>query len=414
MFRFNPIYAATMAFAAVSLVGCNNNHNSGYTDSPTSQAPTETTGGEGSPAAPMVSMYVQSNTPNQTGTTAIGDIFTAENGLALYTFEKDEPGKSNCNGHAEGECADIWPPLYADADSIATGDYSVVQRDDGSAQWAFKDYPLYFYKFDAEPGDVNGENINEVWFVARPDPIATGTTNLGTILTGEGSISLGDGAPENRKEFDGFTLYTFTVDAPGVSNCNGLAEGECAEIWPPLYADKGARASGDFSIIDRNDASSQWAFKDYPLYFFKNDAQAGDTNGEDVNSVWYVARPDPITITDSSLGSVYAGSGSIRQGDGDPANRRDLDGLTLYTFANDEPGQSNCNGLAEGECADIWPPLYADKEARASGDFSIIDRNDGSKQWTLNELPLYFYKFDEEQGDVNGHLVNNVWFAAQP
>lgn len=409
MHRINTLYAAVLLTAAVNISGCDNGGSSNYsppTDEPAAQP-------DAAPA-PMGLVYSQANSPERIRTSSLGTIYTADNDLTLYTFEKDEPGKSNCNGFAEGECADIWPPLYAEANAMPQGQYSVIQRDDGSTQWAYKDYPLYFYKFDNQPGDVNGENVKEVWFVARPDPISTNATELGTVFTGQGTILSVSGNPAERNDFDNFTLYTFAVDQPGVSNCNGLAEGECAEIWPPLYADKAARASGDFTVIDRNDGTQQWAFKEYPLYFFKNDNKPGDTNGENVKGVWFVARPDPISVGETSLGMVYTGTGSIRQGDGDPTVRRNLDGLTLYTFANDAPGESNCNGLAEGECADIWPPLYADKEARATGDFSLITRNDGSMQWALKDLPLYFYKFDEKPGDANGHLVKNVWFVAQP
>ena len=59
-------------------------------------------------------------------------VLTGANGMTLYTFDKDAPGKSNCNG----PCATNWPPLYAADGDSGSGDYSVITRDDGKKQWA--------------------------------------------------------------------------------------------------------------------------------------------------------------------------------------------------------------------------------------------------------------------------------------
>ena len=60
-------------------------------------------------------------------------------GMSLYTFAKDAPGKSACSGG----CAKNWPPLAAAADAKPMGDWTVITRDDGSKQWAYKGQPLY-------------------------------------------------------------------------------------------------------------------------------------------------------------------------------------------------------------------------------------------------------------------------------
>jgi predicted lipoprotein with Yx(FWY)xxD motif len=85
-------------------------------------------------------------------------------GMTLYTFDKDAAGKSNCNG----SCATNWPPLMASADSKAMGDWTVVKRDDGSMQWAYKSKPLYTWIKDTKAGDVTGDGVNQVWHVATP------------------------------------------------------------------------------------------------------------------------------------------------------------------------------------------------------------------------------------------------------
>jgi predicted lipoprotein with Yx(FWY)xxD motif len=84
-------------------------------------------------------------------------------GMTLYTFDRDAGGKSACNG----PCATNWPPLMAGADAKASGDWTVITRDDGSKQWAFKGKPLYAWSKDTKPGEMTGDNVNNVWHVAK-------------------------------------------------------------------------------------------------------------------------------------------------------------------------------------------------------------------------------------------------------
>jgi predicted lipoprotein with Yx(FWY)xxD motif len=93
-------------------------------------------------------------------------VLTNRAGMTLYTFDKDATGagKSACNG----PCAANWPPLMAGADAKASGDYTIVTRDDGGKQWAYKGKPLYLWIKDSKPGDMTGDGFNKVWRVARP------------------------------------------------------------------------------------------------------------------------------------------------------------------------------------------------------------------------------------------------------
>lgn len=93
-------------------------------------------------------------------------VLVGANGMTLYTFDKDTAGsgKSVCNG----PCATNWPPLLAADGDAAADDYSIVQRDDGKRQWAFKGKPLYYWIKDQKPGDKTGEGFNNVWRSARP------------------------------------------------------------------------------------------------------------------------------------------------------------------------------------------------------------------------------------------------------
>lgn len=106
----------------------------------------------------------QATAPAKTADTSKGKALVDQNGMSLYTFDRDTAGKSNCTG----PCTTNWPPLTAASATGATGDWSVVTRDDGTKQWAYKGKPLYHWKDDKKAGDVGGDGFNNVWHLAQP------------------------------------------------------------------------------------------------------------------------------------------------------------------------------------------------------------------------------------------------------
>ena len=93
-----------------------------------------------------------------------GGILTNAAGMSLYTFDKDTGGKSACTG----SCTTNWPPMMAGPSDKASGDYSIISRDDGSKQWAYKGKPLYLWSKDQKPGDTTGDGRNNIWHLAKP------------------------------------------------------------------------------------------------------------------------------------------------------------------------------------------------------------------------------------------------------
>jgi len=96
---------------------------------------------------------------------SMGKIYTDAKGMTLYTFDKDEPGKSNCYD----QCAVNWPPFLAEAGAMAEEEWTIVDRTDGTKQWAYEGKPLYLYIEDKKAGDVTGEGKGGVWHVAMAD-----------------------------------------------------------------------------------------------------------------------------------------------------------------------------------------------------------------------------------------------------
>lgn len=92
------------------------------------------------------------------------------------------------------------------------------------------------------------------------------------------------------------------------------------------------------------------------------------------------------------------------------------DEMTLYLFANDEQGVTNCYG----QCADNWPPLMIeDGQSLVAGEgvvgqLGVTEREDGGSQVTYNGMPLYYWIKDSAPGDTSGHGVGGVWAVVSP
>lgn len=100
-----------------------------------------------------------------------------------------------------------------------------------------------------------------------------------------------------------------------------------------------------------------------------------------------------VSTVDTAIGEVFATT----------------QGMTLYTFTRDSDSVSTCYG----GCAESWPPFTAAQDAETWGAFTVIERTDGYYQWAYENQPLYTWVGDRQRGDVNGHAVSDVWFAAQ-
>lgn len=114
-----------------------------------------------------------------------------------------------------------------------------------------------------------------------------------------------------------------------------------------------------------------------------------------VATVAWAQAAAPATIGDTAKGKALVNS----------------KGMTLYTFDKDSGGKSACNG----PCATNWPPLAAAADAKAMGDWTIVTRDDGGKQWSYKGKPLYAWTKDTKPGDTSGDgFLNGAWHIATP
>jgi predicted lipoprotein with Yx(FWY)xxD motif len=85
-------------------------------------------------------------------------VLTDSTGMTVYTFDKDGADRSNCYG----DCAATWPPVPVDSIPHGFG-ISGMSREDGVDQAVYQGKPLYLFAGDRKPGDMNGDNMQNVW-----------------------------------------------------------------------------------------------------------------------------------------------------------------------------------------------------------------------------------------------------------
>jgi predicted lipoprotein with Yx(FWY)xxD motif len=120
----------------------------------------------------------------------------------------------------------------------------------------------------------------------------------------------------------------------------------------------------------------------------------------------YTATPAAAAPASTAPAAPPSNAPPIRQRNGILV---DLKGRGLYNFGGDDEGKSNCSG----QCILLWPPIIADAGAKPKGDFTLVTRDDGQKQWAWKGKPLYRWVSDKKRGDAGGDGVNGMWHLAR-
>lgn len=304
-------------------------------------------------------------------------------------------------------CAGLLTACGGDNDKKEPNDYSSISSSSSSSSSLNSSTPASSSSSNA----AVSSSLSSSSVIAATPPVALASTQLNSadgnyfVAQGEVAIALPEDAgntrfKDQRINRDGFALYTFAKDVKGVSNCSG----NCLANWPPLLAGANDKATSPYSIIERSLGNGvnarQWVYQGLPLYFFKNDTAAGQTNGKAITN-WQLARPIPVAVQQhTTKGEFFIGQGNLVNSQG--TTEQSKIGFTLYTFAKDIANQSNCGST----CIANWPPLYAANDAQSAGDFSVVTRSDSSKQWAYKGQPLYFYTGDSAAGEINGEIPN--------
>lgn len=304
-----------------------------------------------------------------------GAALTDESGFTLYIYLKDTAGKPTCSA----VCAEMWPPVIAADDAVAFEDWSIVARDDGMKQWAFRNQPLYRFKRDRFPGDSNGEEFNGLWRAAlKPIPLPVGFGVMRTVL--------GHVLVDHRQ----MTAY--------IDNDNAC-DRSCRRRWTPMAAPALAQQVGDMTVMTDDAGNRQWAFRGQALYTHAGDVKAGDVTGDGVDKRWRAVvlepplpRPGWVKLQQSDSGELFANA----------------KGMTLYTFG--PPTRLTMVDIDFNVPVD-WTPAWAEDGAERVADWSPAVRPDGRRQWTYRGLAVFTNDNDVRPGDVLGVRSSDTRFA---
>jgi len=325
-----------------------------------------------------------------------GWVLTDEKGMSIYVTVRDQqPSKSTCTA----SCAETWPPVAAPGDAQGHGEWSIVTRDDGSKQWAFEGHPLYRYSNDQSPGDSYGDDLQNAWslatkFIERPSSVSVSKNVLGYVLVDSNS---------------GATLYYYEEDEPGRSSCDA----DCVRVWSPHEAPRMANARGDWTIVARGDGIRQWAYKGRPLYRYSGDLTPGEAYGHGgQGGKWQAAILEPLAPLMDWVRVQASDAGLILS----DQEGRTLYGRTVSRIRNRALGAAPAR--SEGNAQDIhdagpttacvecprsyWRPVIASDGAKPSGNWSLVNRDDGRLQWAYKGEPLYTNTRDTWAGALNG------------
>ncbi len=247
-------------------------------------------------------------------------------------------------------------------------------------------------------------NFTDIQSSLGPDIMLAEDSELGTILT----------------DAFGFTLYYFTKDAlPDTSLCTGV----CVDNWPLFYVEDPEPGDGldmaDFGVIEHPEGGMQTTYNGWPLYYWANDLNPGETKGEAVGNVWFVAKPDYTIMLMN--GPLIGKDGVAYNSNYEPGEEIvqyfvDEYGRTIYIFINDTYEQNNFT-KSDFSNNSVWPIYEEELKGVASTlDKSMFGTIDvfGRSQLTYNGWPLYYFGEESLRGDATGVSVPSpgVWPVA--
>ncbi len=195
------------------------------------------------------------------------------------------------------------------------------------------------------------------------------------------------------------------LDLPEVEN-----RLSCTATWPPLFAPDDAKPLGQWTVVTRSDGKKQWAYNKQPVYSSILDSRPGDTNGAatvfrrggDEPAEREVVGPPPNVPPGFNVITTRAGRLVVNE-----------QRYSIYTWDKDQPNKSNC----VGDCARVWIPALAPASAQPQGEWTIIQRAPGVRQWAFRKKPVYSFSEDTGRASLAGSDVpgwQNVFTQMAP
>lgn len=257
-------------------------------------------GGEGSGDAPAYRLPVGPPPDVPPGltvrTTALGRLLvTVDGSYSVYDSDQDERNHSNC----DAACTETWKPVLAPASARAHGAWTVVERQPGIWQWAFRGRPIYTYALDKNPRSQAGSDVpawHNVYLQRSPPPPSEFTVQMsisGEVLADAHGKTIylyrcGDDALDQLSCDDPDDTQAYRL-----AMCGGGDVERCLKNFPYVMAAPTARSesrtwtviaidpkSGHRATPGQSGALRVWAYRDRPVYTYAGDERPGDIHAD--------------------------------------------------------------------------------------------------------------------------------------
>jgi predicted lipoprotein with Yx(FWY)xxD motif len=333
-------------------------------------------------------------------------VFADGNGMTLYLLDNTSSEPSSC----DGECEVVWPifePHFST--EVRAKNWSIVKRADGRKQWTFNGKPIHTYAKNEKPGDNKANNIDPRWqpawfrpandVVLPPGIIARELVNL----PGWGLVN-----------FQSKVLYVRKASGNGKE---AACRNECARRWIPELAPAIASPIGDFTVVNRGDGTKQWAFRGAPLFSYANDLKTDDLRGlngtDDFEVATLLNYPTPSNIQILRNLPTTRRPAILATSSGHTLYARGRYGYTQTFNAGGDRGPTS-QGRAIGtrgcdsNCLTRLKPLPAQMHDAPIGYWTILNRDDGTRQWAYQGYALYTYVDDRNAGDMKASELFDI------
>jgi len=341
------------------------------------------------------------------------------NGKPLYTFTQEETaGKPMC----EADCLKEFTPYAAARGAAPSGDWTVVTRADKTRQWAYQGLPLYTYNGKDPRGEPSQGGLS-----------TTGAENPANFDPGSKVYSPKEGWKRAAFKPERTTALPAGIEMQSISAAHGYALSSAdtkkviytlkspprGDQWKPVYAPSLALPVGQFSVVQREDGTRQWAFKDKALYTYEGDYSPDDITGITEEgaevalalkhfepkelAVQILPGRGPVLVTAKGGLSTYTLSRQHLQYGG-----RQVRGGYRYAYIDAKAvGTRGC----DAECSKMYKPVVAPKDAQSWGFWEVMTREDGTRQWAYRGSALYTYADDKKPGDILGNNRHIIVFG---